>query len=333
MSAAVRCGRCGVRYHSRYQKCPRCRTRDPRPIEATARPGLSLDRGGRDARGAKPARRRSEPERGGRPLKRTAFASVAAGVILLLTGWVWGPAFSAGVASGPPDTTGPLAALMRASRPRPTAPPAERVPTELPFIDAATAGTLAYSRGELEQALEMFERQILDRPSDAESHSNAAQVLIRLGRPTDALPLLERAVALNEGRWAYRFNLARCRGLLGDWIGAASDYGAAADLFPDDYATLFNHAQALHRAGREAEAVARYKEAIKAKPDDPSFHLALGISEEARGQAADAAAAYRRFLEMAPEAAQAVGVRARVEQLQATSAATAAAGADPPPGQ
>lgn len=321
MSAAVKCGRCGIRYHSRYQKCPRCRARDPRPAETAARqPGTNRP----DAQRARRPRRPADTGAARRPRTSATLASVAAAGILLLTGWVWGPALSVNVASAPTSASGPLAALMRATQPRRSTPPA-RVPSELPFIDAATAGTLAYSRGELEQALEMFEQQILDRPSDAESHSNAAQVLIRLGRPVDALPLLERAVALNEGRWAYRFNLARCRGLLGDWTGAARDYGAAADLFPGDYATLFNHAQALHRAGHEAEAVARYREAIAAKPDDPSFQLALAISEENRGQVGDAVSAYRRFLEMAPDAAQAASVRARVDELQAAAPAPAPA--------
>ena len=325
MNAAVKCGRCGILYHSRYEKCPRCRSRDPRPVERRAE-RLAGRRFG-------PGAARGEPEadvatRSSRRLKRGAFASVAAGIILLLTGWVWGPAPSASVPSPPQDSTGPLAALLRASQPRKFVP-AERVPTELPFIDAATAGTLAYSRGELEQALAMFEKEIVDHPSDAESHSNAAQVLIRLGRPTDALPLLERAVALNESRWAYRFNLARCRGLLGDWTGAAADYRAADGLFPGDYATLFNLAQALHRAGLEDEAVARYREAIASKPDDPTFHLALGISEERRGQPDEAAAAYRQFLEMAPEAGEAQGVRTRVAQLQ--QAAAGAAPAQPVP--
>jgi len=209
--------------------------------------------------------------------------------------------------------------MLRATSPR-TFVPGEQVPTELPFIDAATAGTLAYSRGELEHALEMFERQIADRPSDAESHSNAGQVLIRLGRPIDALPLLERAVALDAGRWAYRFNLARCRGLLGDWGGAISDYRAADKLFPGDYATLFNLAQALHRAGRDEEAAAQYREAIEAKPDDASFHLALAISEEKRGEAAAAVAAYREFLAIAPDAVEAKGVSVRVEELERTAA-------------
>lgn len=324
MSAAVRCGRCGIRYHSRYEKCPRCRSRDPRPIERAAGQRSPRAAAGQGARRGQPE---AVPGRG-LHVKPGAFASVAAGIILLLTGWVWGPAFSAGVPASAPDSSGPLAALMRASQPRRSTPP-ERVPTELPFIDAATAGTLAYSRGELEQALGMFEKEIVNRPSDAESHSNAAQVLIRLGRPTDALPLLERAVALNESRWAYRFNLARCRGLLGDWTGAVSDYRAAAELFPADYATLFNLAQSLHRAGREEEAVAGYREAIAAKPDDATFHLALGISEENRGQAAAAVAAYREFLQMAPEAAEAAGVRTRLEQLQPMAAAAATTSATP----
>lgn len=321
MSGAVKCGRCGIRYHSRYQKCPRCRARDPRPIEAAAQPRHAAP----DPQGRRRPRRQADAGSSGRPATRASLASVAAAGILLLTGWVWGPGFSASVASTPTAAASPLAALMKASQPRRTAPRVERVPAELPFIDAAPAGTLAYSRGELEQALEMFERQILDRPSDAESHSNAAQVLIRLGRPLDALPLLERAVSLDEGRWAYRFNLARCRGLLGDWNGAAVDYREAARLFPGDYATLFNLAQALHRAGQDDAAVGHYREAIAVRPEDATFHLALGTSEERLGHAAQAAAAYRRFLELTPGADEAAAVQARAERLvgEAASAGTA----------
>ena len=308
MNAAVRCGRCGVRYHSRYDRCPRCRAREPRPVQDRPRRGEPAATAGTTSR---------------RRFAGGAFAAVAAGAILLLTGWVWGPIPSAN-ASSAPGGDGPLAALMRVGPPRRAAAAAEQVPRELPFIEPALAGKLAYSNGELDQALAMFQEEIAAHPSDAESQSNAAQVLVRLGRPAEALPLLERAVELDENRWAYRFNLARCRGLLGEWTRAAVDYEAADALFPGDYATLFNLGQALHRAGREEEAVRRYREAIARRPDDPTFHLALAISEERLGQRAEAAAAYRLFVQLSPEADEAAAVRARAERLESEAAASPA---------
>ena len=53
---------------------------------------------------------------------------------------------------------------------------------------------------------------------------------------------------LDPSRWAYRFNLARAEGLMGEWDKAALDYAEASKLFPNDYATLFNLGQALRLA-------------------------------------------------------------------------------------
>ncbi|HSK08579.1 MAG TPA: tetratricopeptide repeat protein [Vicinamibacterales bacterium] len=350
MSEAVRCGRCGILYHSRYEKCPRCRGRDPRPVtlEAAARrvvrPASSrVPRGRGDQAAARPVRPPGARQRGaaaGRPgpadsaavrlakkggLAGSVFAVAASAVILLLTGTVWGPPSSQNAsASPPPASSGALAALVRAGQPRNVAV-VRQVPRELPFLDPATEGRVAYSGGELEQALRKFEEQIASLPSDAASHSNAGQILVRLGRPADALPFLQKAVALDENRWAYRFNLARCQALIGNWQQAAAEYQAADGLFPNDYATLFNLAQALHRAGQEEAAVERYRQAIAQKADDPSFYLALGTSEERLDHAAEAAAAYRQFLALSPDATEAPAVRERADSLEAAAAGASAA--------
>jgi tetratricopeptide (TPR) repeat protein len=191
------------------------------------------------------------------------------------------------------------------------------VPSEIAFVDSPAAGHREYDTGSYDAALDHFRAQMEERPSDAEPHSNAGQVLVRLGRTNEALPLLQKAADLDPARWAYRFNLARAEGLLGHWDKAAADYAEAAKLFPGDYATLFNLGQALHRAGREEEAVAQYRQAIEQNPDDSSFYLALGVSEEKLGHHAEAAAAYRHFVSMEPSARQAVAVTARATQLEA----------------
>ena len=292
----VRCGSCGMRYDGRHAKCPRCRSKAPRPVER--------------------ARRQSS----GLPVPLRVLGALALILVVTAATLIWAVQPGDLVDSKVPDGTGPLAAIVRADDSRPIV--ADRVPGELPFVDEAIEGRQAYSRGEYDVALERFKDQIAQRPTDAASHSNAGQVLMRLGRPSEALPYLETAVALDPQRWAHRFNLARARGALGEWPLAAAEYDEAARLFPGDYATVFNLAQALHRAGREEEAVGRYREAIALKPDDPTFHLALGISEEKRGQVAEAVTAYRRFLEMDPQAKEAPGVTARVERLEKEAAAS-----------
>lgn len=297
MSEVVRCGKCGSRYDGRHQKCPRCRSRDRRRLGSSAAEASGV--------------RVPLPILGGSALLMAVLAAAL----------IW--AVQPGDIVPPPQEggNGPLAALVRAAPSRATMP--ERVPGEVPFLDPAAEGRIAYQHGDYDEALQHFEEEIARRPTDPEAHNNAGQVLVRLGRPAEAVPYLAKAVALDPERWAYRFNLARGHGALGHWNLAAAEYEEAARVMPGDYATLFNLAQALHRAGREDEAVARYHEAIDLQPDDPTFHLALAVSEEKRTRLPEAVAAYRRYLEMDPQAKDAPGVRARADRLETAAAAAA----------
>jgi tetratricopeptide (TPR) repeat protein len=313
MTEAVRCGRCGVRYDGRHVKCPRCGAKDPEIIEVAPSVGVSAQQGSR--RGLAIA------------------AAIVLAAVAVPAGWLWttsGTIASTTASASAPSASAPPTRLFR-NDDRTSLKPASRVPSEIPFIDSPAAGRREYAEGDYESALRLFESQVAAQPSNAEPYSNAGQVLVRLGRTTEAVPLLRKAAELDPNRWAYRFNLARAEGLLGQWDNAVQDYAEAAKLFPGDYATLFNLGQALHRAGREEDAVARYQQAIRQKPDDSSFYLALGISEEKLGHAAEAAAAYRRFVSMDPSARHAKAVAARAEQLESGPPASTAAPPAPAP--
>jgi len=307
MTEAVRCGRCGARYGAQRAKCPKCGGSVPRPIQAASAPRV------------------------GRGTAAVA-GGVAAFAVLVGALWYWGLR-QPNLIDTEPSGASPLgAALLRPSDRQAVVPPpgSASVPAVTPFRESAAEGRQAYAEGNLEEALARFRERIAQSPSDAESLSNAGQVLVRLGRPAEAQPLLAKAVALDPDRWAYRFNLARVFGLLGDWVRAAQEYQEAARVFPDDYATLFNLGQALHRAGQEEAAVAEYRRAVELNPGDATFHLALGISLEKLGRSADAVAAYRRFLEIDPSAREAPAVTARVSQLL-TASPPAVPQTPPPP--
>ena len=75
-------------------------------------------------------------------------------------------------------------------------------------------------------------------------------------------------------------------------------YRDAARLFPGDYVTAFNLARALQSNGDLAGAIGEFERAIALAPGESDFHLSLGFALETAGRPRDAAAAYRRYLEL-----------------------------------
>jgi len=202
-----------------------------------------------------------------------------------------------------------------------------------PLADPDILGHVAYREGDYQAAFERYRDAIAHNPTDAESLSNCGQALVRLGRPAEAVPYFERAIALNAGRWAYHFNLAHTCSLLGQWDRAVEEYQAAAALFPDDHVTEYNLGMALHKRGDEPAAVEHFRRAIELAPEEADFQLSMAISSERLGRAADAVEAYKRYLEMAPSSPEAGKVRAHIDALtRATPAPTAPAtpAASPP---
>jgi Flp pilus assembly protein TadD len=250
-----------------------------------------------------------------RQIMRAAAATV--GVFVLAVGILWVRRERGWDA--PADPARPIAARVAPLRQDSGGTPAQPEPGAA-FLEPSGAGAMAYRSGDHATALAQFEEAVRKNPTDTESLSNLAQVLVRLGRTAEALPHLERATALNPDRWAYRFNLARALGLLQRWEEAIASYQQAQRLFPDDYVTTFNLAMTLHKAGQETAAVEQYRRAIELNPEDPSFRIALANSYERLQKTTEAVSAYSEYLRLAPSGAEAEQVRARIAQLTGPAA-------------
>ena len=97
--------------------------------------------------------------------------------------------------------------------------------------------------------------------------------------------------------------------------GAVDEYRAASGLFPNDYATQYNLALAMHKKGDDEAAVSEFKKAIALAPGEPSFHLALGKSLEKTGKTAEAQHEYQQYLDMAPGAPEAEELKAHLKAI------------------
>jgi Flp pilus assembly protein TadD len=104
-------------------------------------------------------------------------------------------------------------------------------------------------------------------------------------------------------------------GATGEWTRAVDHYRAAAAAMPGHYPTLFNLGRALQKAGQDEAAVAEYQNAVNADSAQPEAWLALGMVCERTDRAADARAAYERYLQLAPDSPE----RAKVEKRLAAT--------------
>jgi tetratricopeptide (TPR) repeat protein len=297
MSGAIVCEKCGSKLRPGRERCPRCRAFVTVPD---------------------PARERETS----RKLAIISAALAASFVVVVAGLWMWR-------AWGTPRPAAKSVAPPAASAPRetsaPVSEPARAVPQlgrDRPFLDPSGAGAAAYGEGDYAAALTQYQAAVEKNPRDTDALSNLGQVLVKMNRPADAIPYLNRAVSAAPDRWAYQFNLARALGLVGRLDESIAGYRAAQLLFPNDYVTTFNLALSLHKKGDEAAAVEEYQKAINLQPDDASFRKALGISYERLQKSAEAAAAYQEYLRLSPAAPDADKVRARIAELTGGAAAT-----------
>jgi tetratricopeptide (TPR) repeat protein len=188
-------------------------------------------------------------------------------------------------------------------------------PGDVTTADYVRSGVAAYNSGDLAAAEAKLAAAVRTDPNNAEALDHLGQVLVRAGKARDAIQYFDRAIALNQGEWKYRFNRARAFSEVGEWALAIAGYEDAVRLFPGDYVTHFNLAKARESSGDLSGAIESYRKAVELAPGQADFHLWYGRALDRAGRSKDAVAAYKQFLELEPNAPQAEKVRARLVEL------------------
>jgi tetratricopeptide (TPR) repeat protein len=126
-------------------------------------------------------------------------------------------------------------------------------------------------------------------------------------RLDDAASFFRRAIEV-DGRFAgARFGLATVLTRQGRPAEAIPHYEAAVAGWPDHEEARYNFGQALAAAGRPAEAVAQYEAALRLRPDDAEAHTAMGHALVSLGRAREAIAHFATAVELTPGVASAHG--------------------------
>jgi len=106
----------------------------------------------------------------------------------------------------------------------------------------------------------------------AEAQNDYAAALTRLGRGSEAVPILRRMVRLKTDFPAAHVNLGNALIRSGGLAEAEAEFAAALRLDPDNFEARNNLAEALTQSGRFDQAAAQYAQAIKLRPNSAQLH-------------------------------------------------------------
>ena len=154
--------------------------------------------------------------------------------------------------------------------------------------------------GRLEEAEQGLRGHLLARPNDAAAFRLMAEVVGRLGRHRDAATLLEHALSLEPAHDGARLAYANA---LFQQQKAAESIAALAPLLakqPAEPVYLNVLAGCLTLQGDLERVIAIYESLLAAYPRQPKIWLNYGQTLRTVGRRADAVAAYRRAIALAP---------------------------------
>jgi Flp pilus assembly protein TadD len=174
-------------------------------------------------------------------------------------------------------------------------------------------GALLAASGDRAGALAAFEQAARLAPRDPYPQINLATLRIDLGREEEAVRSLEAARRLAGGDRDVLSRVAHALRRLRRFEEAVAASRQALAAGPPDPALLCDLGLALKGAGQGAEAIAQFQAAIRLDARFASAHYLLGNAFAAEERWREAAQAYERFLEVAPDSPQAEEARGRLE--------------------
>jgi Flp pilus assembly protein TadD len=155
------------------------------------------------------------------------------------------------------------------------------------------AAVAAHRLGRHSEALQLINRALALKDAPPERLNDAAAILFAAGRSREAVQRLLQAAALAPGNLGFQVNLAIAQRRIGE-IDASLDHCAAAlAIAPHEPQAHLQMARSLRRAERLEEAVASFRTALRLRPNWLETEVDLAATLQDLGRVDEAVAFYR----------------------------------------
>jgi Flp pilus assembly protein TadD len=142
----------------------------------------------------------------------------------------------------------------------------------------------AYDRGDIQQAIQLYEKLIKIDPDSVAARTNLGVALAHVGRYRDAIAQYEEALNLAPDSQVVRLNLALAWYKQAEFEKAASELERVRANDKTNRQALYLLADCYLRLGRNSDAVTLLQPIYDAGPDDRAVDFALGMALIRNGQ-------------------------------------------------
>ena len=155
--------------------------------------------------------------------------------------------------------------------------------------------------GQLDAAVESYKKALAVNPNYAEAHNNLGVTLKELGQLDSAVECYEKAITTQPDYAEAHNNLGLAFYELDQVDAAVESYKKALAIKPDYAEVNYNLGNALNDLGQLDDAVKSYEKALAIKPDYAEAHNNLGNVFKDLGQLEDAVKSYEKALAIKPD--------------------------------
>ncbi len=153
--------------------------------------------------------------------------------------------------------------------------------TEKNYIIHNNLGYTLYSKGQFDQAVELFDKALEFKPNYAKASNNKARVYLTIGKFDQAVKCLQQTVVMAP-YWPDAYNnLGLANFLAENYADAEKNYKKAVTLQPDYPKAQNGLGKSLLKLDRIQEAIEAFNKAIQLSPNyaDPYYFGAIGLTK------------------------------------------------------
>jgi protein O-mannosyl-transferase len=166
-------------------------------------------------------------------------------------------------------------------------------------------GNVLLQMGRLSEAMEQYEQALRLKPDDADAHNNFGTALLRVGKVTEGIAQYGEALRIKPGYVEAHYNLANALSQVGKVAEALGQYEEALRFKPDHAPSHLNLGNALVQVGRVPEAIEHYEQVLRIDPDIAEAHYNLGNVLLQMGKVSEAKVQCEQALRLKPNYAEA----------------------------
>ncbi|MGC4072209.1 MAG: tetratricopeptide repeat protein [Nibricoccus sp.] len=161
-------------------------------------------------------------------------------------------------------------------------------------------GGLYVKQNDYPRALGFFNRAAEVSPDDLGARIGIASCLGELGRPEEAISILQRVIAIKPDLHDAYYNLGKILAAQNDFSGAIAQFTRAIEIKPSSVDAHYNLGNALLADRRPADAADHFRQALVMDPAAIDARNNLGNALVASGHLDEAIREYRVVLEKSP---------------------------------